>query len=269
MQQASLTHVSGSARGVGFATWVDAPLSIRCAPKFSFARCAEATGISDAEVRTARRMLNALVFMILFGCRFDEHFDTALYFVTHRLGRKPLKKWIIFPPLWDLLKKSIDPVSCYKVYGYPMKREVTPTWTRAALAKKAGVGPETLRFYEQKGLLQTPRRNDSGYRIYKDEDLTRLQFIRRSQELGFSLSDIKQLLQLTGNIRTSRQKVRTFAEARLALIRQKIRDLRAMERALGSLVTQCDGKGALQGCPIVEFLGGETLETKENTHCHE
>ncbi|MES2476896.1 MAG: MerR family transcriptional regulator [Verrucomicrobiota bacterium] len=150
-----------------------------------------------------------------------------------------------------------------------MKREVTPTWTRAALAKKAGVGPETLRFYEQKGLLQTPRRNDSGYRIYKDEDLTRLRFIRRSQELGFSLNDIKQLLQLTGNIRTSRQKVRTFAEARLALIRQKIRDLRAMERALGSLVTQCDGKGALQGCPIVEFLDGETVETKENIHCHE
>ena len=105
MQQASLTHVSGSARGVDFATWVDAPLSIRCAPKFPFARCADATGISDAEVRTARRILNALVFMILFGCRFDEHFDTALYFVTHRLGWKPLEKWIIFRRRVISLKK--------------------------------------------------------------------------------------------------------------------------------------------------------------------
>jgi len=104
-QQASLTHVSGSARGVDFATRVDAPLSIRCAPKFPFARCAEATGIIDAEVRTARRMLNALVFTILFGCRFDKRFDKALYFVTHRSGRKPLKKWIIFPQSWDFLKK--------------------------------------------------------------------------------------------------------------------------------------------------------------------
>jgi Hg(II)-responsive transcriptional regulator len=148
-----------------------------------------------------------------------------------------------------------------------MKREIPSDWTRSALAKKAGVGSETLRFYEQKGLLPTPRRNGSGYRVYGNEDLLRLLFIRRSQELGFSLSDINQLLKLTGSIRTSRQKVRTFARTRLDLIREKIRDLRAMERALGSLVTQCDGKGALQGCPIVEFLGGETVEIKE--HCHE
>jgi MerR family copper efflux transcriptional regulator len=148
-----------------------------------------------------------------------------------------------------------------------MNREIPSTWTRAALAKKAGVGVETLRFYEQKGLLPAPPRNGSGYRVYGEDDLVRLLFIRRAQELGFSLNDIKELLQLTGSIRTPRQKVRTFAETRLALIRQKIRDLRAMERALGGLVTQCDGKGALQGCPIVEFLGGETVETKE--HCHE
>lgn len=148
-----------------------------------------------------------------------------------------------------------------------MNREIPSTCTRATLAKKAGVGSETLRFYEQKGLLPTPSRNGSGYRVYGDDDLVRLLFIRRAQELGFSLEDIKQLLQLTGSIRTPRQKVRAFAETRLALIRQKIRDLRAMERALGGLVTQCDGKGALRGCPIVEFLGGETIEIKE--HCHE
>lgn len=148
-----------------------------------------------------------------------------------------------------------------------MKTETPSKWTRSNLARKAGVGAETLRFYEQKGLLPAPTRNGSGYRIYDDEDLARLDFIRRSQELGFGLQDIKQLLQLTGSIRTPRQKVKSFAEARLDQIRGKIRDLQAMEQALGALVHRCDGKGALQGCPIVEFLGSKNHT--EGGHCHE
>ena len=147
-----------------------------------------------------------------------------------------------------------------------MKEKAMPKRTRATLAKEAGVGVETLRFYEQKGLLEEPQRNASGYRIYDESDVERLTFIRRSQELGFSLNDIAQLLQLTGNIRTPRKNVRDFAEARLSVIRQKIADLQAMERALGSLVTQCDGKGALKGCPIAGFIGGK----KSNlSNCHE
>ncbi|MEO5714906.1 MAG: MerR family transcriptional regulator [Luteolibacter sp.] len=137
-----------------------------------------------------------------------------------------------------------------------MKEKTPPTWTRAALAKAAGVGAETLRFYEQKGLIEEPQRSASGYRLYRESDLERLQFIRRSQDLGFSLQDIRQILDLTNNIRTPRKKVRDFAEARLAVIRQKISDLRAMESALGNLVARCDGKGALKGCPIAEFIGG-------------
>ncbi len=147
-----------------------------------------------------------------------------------------------------------------------MKEKLTPTWTRTALAKAAGVGAETLRFYEQKGLIEKPQRSASGYRLYQESDLERLQFIRRSQDLGFSLQDIRQILDLTHNIRTPRKKVRDFAEARLSVIRQKIRDLRAMESALGKLVARCDGKGALRGCPIAEFIGGQT--SNEN-QCHE
>jgi len=119
------------------------------------------------------------------------------------------------------------------------------------------VGVETLRFYEQQELLEEPARNASGYRIYSASDLERLNFIRRSQDLGFSLQDIRQLLELTGNIRTPRKKVRDFAEARLSVIRQKIENLKSMESALASLVSRCDGKGALHGCPIVDFMGGE------------
>ncbi|MES2438960.1 MAG: MerR family transcriptional regulator [Verrucomicrobiota bacterium] len=147
-----------------------------------------------------------------------------------------------------------------------MKEKTTPAWTRTALAKAAGVGAETLRFYEQKGLLGEPARNASGYRIYQTSDLDRLKFIRRSQELGFSLQDIAQLLELTGNIRTPRKKVREFASARLELIRGKIRDLRAMERALGKLVTDCDGRGAMKGCPIVEFVAGGSSNEKGCRH---
>src|SRR5690606_40978901 len=67
-----------------------------------------------------------------------------------------------------------------------------------------------FRSYEQKGLLPPPERNGSGYRIYDEKDLARLHFIRRSQELGFSLQDIKQLLQLTGSILTPRREVKSF-----------------------------------------------------------
>lgn len=157
-------------------------------------------------------------------------------------------------------KKSLDPVFSYRVYDGTMKAKDNPKLTRAVVARMAGVGLETLRFYEQKGLLEEPERNEAGYRIYTPEALERLAFIARAQDLGFSLTDIRQLLDLTGDIRTPRKKVRDFAKARLEIIRKKIRDLKAMEKTLTKLLDRCDGQGALQGCPIAEFIGG---------HCHE
>lgn len=142
-----------------------------------------------------------------------------------------------------------------------MKESPVPVWTRSVLAAKAGVGVETLRFYEEKCLLGKPRRNASGYRIYSSSDLERLQFISRSQALGFKLQEIGRLLQLMKTSGTPRKELRDFAEERLQVIRRKLRDLKAMERALGKLVTECDGQGSLRGCPIAEFLGGEDLTT--------
>jgi len=147
-------------------------------------------------------------------------------------------------------------------------KETSASWTRSALARQMGIGPETLRFYEQKGLLVKPLRSAAGYRQYGVADVERLAFIRRAQELGFSLQDIKQLLTLTGNIRTPRKKVRDFSEARLAVIRQKIRDLKAMEKALSGLVKRCDGSGELKGCPIVDFVAGGS-ENLKGGNCHE
>ncbi|RYD33474.1 MAG: MerR family transcriptional regulator [Verrucomicrobiaceae bacterium] len=156
-----------------------------------------------------------------------------------------------------------------------MKSETSPVLTRAALAKAAGVGPETLRFYEKKGLLEKPARNAAGHRLYSAADLERMRFISRAQQLGFSLQDIGQLLTLTGSIRTPRRMVRGIASARLEEIRQKIRDLKSMESALSRLVSQCDGKGALQGCPIAEFMSGGTPDSISTSNpnppktCHE
>ena len=146
--------------------------------------------------------------------------------------------------------------------------DTSSSWTRSAVAKLTGIGSETLRFYEQKELLGKPRRSAAGYRLYGPADVERLGFIRRAQELGFSLQDIKLLLALTGNIKTPRKKVRDFAEARLALIRQKLRDLKAMEKALSGLITRCDGRGELRGCPIAEFVGGE-FKTSKGGNYHE
>lgn len=147
-----------------------------------------------------------------------------------------------------------------------MKPDFTPHWTRAALAKAAGVGRETLRFYENKGLLGIPERNPAGHRMYGPEDLRRLRFISRAQSLGFSLADIAQLLALSGNIREPRRKVREIAQARLEEIRLKIRDLETIAANLGGLVSRCDGKGTLKGCPIADFVSGEILTPQENCH---
>ena len=148
-----------------------------------------------------------------------------------------------------------------------MEKIKAPTFTRTTLAKAAGVGVETLRFYEQKQIVKAPERNGSGYRVYSQQDLDQLQFIQRAQSLGFSLTEIKELMSLTGDIRTPRRQVREFAKARLSTIRDKIKALRAMERALGDLVNKCDGSGPLKGCPIVEFVGGKNNKSKGG--CHE
>ena len=136
--------------------------------------------------------------------------------------------------------------------------------TRASVAELTGINPETLRYYEREGLLEPPRRSSSGYRLYGEEDLNRLRFVARAKELGFSLQDIREFLELTGDTGTPRNEVRRLAKDHLALIRRKIRDLRTMERTLAALVAECDGKGQVNGCPIAEFLvEGRSPRSKE------
>jgi Hg(II)-responsive transcriptional regulator len=124
------------------------------------------------------------------------------------------------------------------------------------LAKRAGVNVETLRFYERKGLLPMPPRRPSGYREYPPGDVRRIRFIKRAQELGFSLGEIRDLLALRGLRGATAAEVQSRAEAKLADIRRKIADLGAIERALEKLTDACPGKGPLDECPILQHLDG-------------
>jgi Hg(II)-responsive transcriptional regulator len=125
------------------------------------------------------------------------------------------------------------------------------------LARRSGVNVETLRYYERKGLLPAPPRRSSGYREYREESVPPIRFIKRAQELGFTLGEIRKLLSLRVHPGTTPAEVRRRAGEKLAEIRRKIEDLRAIERALGRLMAACPGEGSLCECPILHHLEGE------------
>lgn len=122
------------------------------------------------------------------------------------------------------------------------------------LARQGGVNTESIRFYEREGLLAKPPRTPAGYRMFSADDARRVRFIKRAQELGFSLREIKELLGLRLEAGTSCSDVRHKAEAKLKDIDQKIRDLQRMKKALARLATACPGRGSIDDCPILETL---------------
>src|SRR4051794_13174868 len=111
------------------------------------------------------------------------------------------------------------------------------------LAKHAGVNVETLRFYERKGLLPKPPQRESGYREYPAESVRLIRFIKRAQELGFSLREVKELLALRVEPGRTCADVRHKAQEKVLEVRQKIADLQAIERALETLTATCSGDG--------------------------
>ena len=131
--------------------------------------------------------------------------------------------------------------------------------TIGRLAKQAGVNLETVRYYERRGLLPRPPRSASGYRLFPAEAARRLRFIRRAQELGFSLSEIGDLLSLRMSRRTTSAGIRARAEAKISDIEAKIKSLDSMKKTLRKLTTACDGCAPLADCPILESLEREDL----------
>ena len=134
-------------------------------------------------------------------------------------------------------------------------------FTVGQVAREASVNVETIRFYERKGILPNPRRSRSGYRLYSEEDVSRIRFIKRSQDLGFSLREVAELLSLRVEPGTTCRTVLERAEEKLADIEGKIHDLNQMKKALRSLVSQCRGKGPTSQCPILEYLELEVSES--------
>ena len=107
------------------------------------------------------------------------------------------------------------------------------------VASRAGVNPQTLRFYERQGLLPRPTRRANGYREYPLHTVALVQFIKRAQDLGFSLDEAGALSRLRQTASGDRPRARALAEAKLADVRQRIAHLRAIEKALAALVADC------------------------------
>lgn len=127
-------------------------------------------------------------------------------------------------------------------------------YLRGQLAKAANVGIETVRFYEQQGLLPKPVRSSAGYRQYTHDSLKRLLFVQHAKELGFSLGEIKDLLSLRVNSNCSCKNVKVLAEEKVRDIQSKIRGLIKMQAVLKRLIHACSGKGPTSECPILEAL---------------
>ena len=130
--------------------------------------------------------------------------------------------------------------------------------TISRLARLGGVNLETIRYYEREGLLPRPPRTRAGYRIFPTDAARRLRFIKRAQQLGFSLTEIRDLFTLRLKPGTKRDQIRARAEAKMSDIEQKIQTLVAMKQALGLLTMQCSACGPITECPILESLDHET-----------
>jgi MerR family mercuric resistance operon transcriptional regulator len=123
--------------------------------------------------------------------------------------------------------------------------------TIGKLAHASGVGVETVRFYERRGLIKQPAAQE-GYRTYSEDDARRIRFIKRAQELGFTLKEIKGLFELHSDSRLiSCTAVKHHANDKITEVEKKIRDLQKMKRALTKLSAACgDGKDAVAQCRI-------------------
>ncbi len=120
-------------------------------------------------------------------------------------------------------------------------------------ARATGVSAKMIRHYESVGLFPQARRTESGYRLYGEKELATLRFIRHSRDLGFSIEQIRTLLDLWQNRRRPSRTVKALAQAHLEEIEQKLRELEAMKATLAHLVYCCAGDDR-PDCPIIETL---------------
>lgn len=126
--------------------------------------------------------------------------------------------------------------------------------TIGQVARRAGVGVETVRFYERRGLIKEPPRRESGYRQFSAEVVDQLRFIKRAQELGFSLREVRELMSLRLTPGCNCDKVLRRTEAKIEDLKAPIRALRRMQGVLEKLAKACRERGATTACPILDAL---------------
>ena len=133
--------------------------------------------------------------------------------------------------------------------------------TISKAAENAGVGVETIRFYERKGLIEQPLKpQEGGYRTYPIETVQRIKFVRQAQEIGFSLREIEDLLSLRADPSADCSDVRERATAKRDEVDRKMEQLGRIRAALDELILACPGRGALRTCSIMESLVTATGE---------
>lgn len=131
------------------------------------------------------------------------------------------------------------------------------TYRISQLAAEAGVPIDTVRYYERNGLIAEPPRRPSGYREYPPETIKRLRFIRRAKELGFTLEEVGELLDLGSRPAGDMAGLKHAAREKLAVVDAKIAELKRVQKGLRKLIEACPGHGALRECPILSALSGE------------
>lgn len=141
--------------------------------------------------------------------------------------------------------------------------------TVTRLAREAGVNRETIRYYERRGLLPRPPRSSGGYRIFPLGSVPRVRFVKRVQELGFTLADARELLQLRDHPDAACPQVREKAARKLEDINKKVRELKAMHRDLTRLAAACAQRGGPHSCPFLDILEndapGHSLQREQSS----
>lgn len=149
----------------------------------------------------------------------------------------------------------LDPVRRYRVHAGGVRT--------GEVAERAGVNVQTLRYYERRGLLPEPDRSVSGYRTYTTDAVRTVRFIKRAQQLGFSLDDIDELLHLASGGPDSCESVRSMAGARITDLDRRIAELQAMRSALDTLANTCDKPRGQRDCPILREIDRDIVPRKE------
>lgn len=139
----------------------------------------------------------------------------------------------------------------------------TTTFKVGEVATRANVNKETVRYYEKRNLIPEPDRWRSGYRIFTQRHIDQIKFIKRAQELGFTLSEIKELLDLRMGEHTSCSEVRSEAQEKYQDVVEKIEDLQRIKKTLIDLIDSCSGDGPKGDCPILSALEGDSKMGKE------